>query len=115
MDRRIDEIDQVKLKDSVANKTNQKGDSKNSSKSNGQGQTKDSARHIKKNLEDAVDKVKGKFKALAKLSEIVEEDKVEVLSDKSKSCDKQPSSESRSEPDKQVGQDLSPRDDLDNV
>ena len=98
----------------MALKTNQKGDSENRS-CNGQGQTKDSARHVKKNLEDAFDKEKGKPKALAKLSEIVEEDKVEVLSDKSKSGDRQPSFDGQSEPDKQVGQNLSPRDDFDNV
>ena len=86
----------------MALKTNQKGDSENRSKNNGQGQTKDPARYVKKNLEDALDKEKGKPKALAKLSEIVEEDKVEVLSDKSKSGDRQPSSEGQSEPDKQV-------------
>ena len=53
--------------------------------SKGEGRLEGAVRRVKKKLEYALDRAKGKPKALAMLSEIVEERKSEVLSDKSKS------------------------------
>ena len=115
------------LRDQITLKTDKKGVSKNSIRSNflidgskrsmskSQGRFEEAVRRVKKKLENASDKRKGKPKALAKLSEIVEQHKSEVLSVKSKSEEKQPYSGGQSEPDKQVDQDLSPRNDFDNV
>ena len=99
------------MRDQITLKTDKKGVSKNSIRSNflidgsnrsmskSEGRFEEAVRRVKKKFENPIDKGMGKPKASAKLSEIVEEHKSEVLSVKSKPEEKQPSFVGQSGPD----------------